>query len=72
MEYLCHEERLKHLCLMLLDKRRDRNDLLETSKIINGYYDINVELGLFFEFDMVAEENIERNYLKEEIDLICV
>ena len=52
MEYLCYEERLKHLCLMCLDKSRDWNDLLETLKIINCYYDINDELGLFFEIDI--------------------
>ena len=43
MENLHYEERLKRLSLMRLDRRRVRSDLLETFKIINGYYDLTVD-----------------------------
>jgi len=42
MENLHYEERLKKLGLMRLD-RRVRSDLLETFKIINGYYDLTYD-----------------------------
>jgi len=43
MENWHYEERLKRLGLMRLDRRRVRSDLLETFKIINGYYDLTVD-----------------------------
>jgi len=42
MENLHYEERLKKLGLMRLD-RRVRSDLLETFKIINGYYNLTYD-----------------------------
>jgi len=35
---LCYADRLKNLGLMSLENRRIRSDLIETYKIINGYY----------------------------------
>ena len=43
MENLHFEERLKKLGLMHLDRRRVRSELLETFKIINGYYDLTFD-----------------------------
>jgi len=49
MRDLHYEERLTRLNLMKLENRRHGSDLLETFKIINGYYNINREL--FFMYD---------------------
>jgi len=46
MENLHYEERLKKLGLVRLDRRRVRSDLLETFKIINGYYDLTFDTFL--------------------------
>jgi len=43
MDNLHYEERLKKLGLMRLDRRRVRRDLLDTFKIINGYYDLTYD-----------------------------
>jgi len=43
MENLDYEERLNRLGLMRLDRRRVRSDLLETFKIINGYYNLTAD-----------------------------
>ena len=43
MANLHYEERLKKLGLVRLDRRRVRSDLLETFKIINGYYDLTYD-----------------------------
>jgi len=43
---LHYDERLNILGLMRLDKRRDRSDLMETFKILNGNY--KVDKDLFF------------------------
>jgi len=48
-ENLHYKDRLKHLGLIHLDRRRNRGDLIETFKIISGMYDIRQEL--FFDFD---------------------
>jgi len=40
---------LKNLGLTSLENRRNRSDLIETYKIINGYY--NIDASLFFQFD---------------------
>ena len=40
---------MKFLGLTRLDKRRIRSDLVETFKILNGFY--NVNKGLFFDLD---------------------
>ena len=44
-----YDDRLKFLGLTRLDKRRIRSDLVETFKILNGYY--NISKGLFFDLD---------------------
>jgi len=49
LENLTYDDRLKELGLTRLDKRRLRNDLIETFKIINGNYDIDTDI--FFELD---------------------
>ena len=46
---MTYYDRLKFLGLTRLDKRRIRSDLVETFKILNGYYNINK--GLFFDLD---------------------
>ena len=46
MKDLHYDERFKILCLMRLDKRRDRSDLIETFKILNGNY--RADRDLFF------------------------
>ena len=49
MENLDYEERLNRLGLMRLDRGRVRSDLLETFKIINGYYDLSADTFLKFD-----------------------
>ena len=49
MENLHYEEKLKRQGLIRMDRTRVRSDLLETFKIINGYYYLTVDN--FFEFD---------------------
>jgi len=49
MKSLCYADRLKNLGLTSLENRRIRTDLIETFKIINGYY--NIDASLFFQFD---------------------
>ena len=53
-------ERLKRLGLMHLDSRRVRSDLLETFKIINGYYDTTSDV--FFNLMMLEEQVIAKSY----------
>ena len=43
---LHYDERLNTLGLMRLDKRKDRSDLIETFKILNGNY--RVDKDMFF------------------------
>jgi len=50
--HLSYDDRLKHLGLTRLDRRRFRNDLIETYKIVSGVY--NVERERFSEFDKSA------------------
>jgi len=55
--------------LTSLENRRIRRDLIETYKIINGYYNIDgVDASLFF-FNLmkVEEEVIQRNYIKDVV-----
>jgi len=47
-----------------LDKRRIRSDLVETFKILNGFYNINK--GLFFDLDDGGRRGHEKNYSKED------
>jgi len=47
MEKLNYEERLKRLGLMHLDGRRARSHLIEAFKIINGYYDVTLDLYFY-------------------------
>ena len=49
MKSFCYADRLKNLELMSLENRRIRSDLIETYKIINGYY--NIDASIFFQFD---------------------
>jgi len=49
MKALCYADRLKNLGLTSLENRKIRSDLIETYKIINGYY--NIDASLFFQFD---------------------
>jgi len=49
VEICTAKNELKKFNLMTLEKRRQRSDLLETSKIINGCY--NLQSDLFFTYD---------------------
>jgi len=49
--------------LTSLENRRIRRDMIETYKIINGYYNIDASL-FFFNLMKVEEEVIQRNYIK--------
>jgi len=54
---------------MRLDRRGVRSDLLiETFKIINGYYDLTVDT--FLNLMMLEEEDIAKSYSREEADWI--
>jgi len=66
MKSLCYADRLKNLGLTSLEKRRIRSDLIETHKIINGYYNIDASL-FFFNLTKVEEEFIQRNYIKDVV-----
>jgi len=46
MKSLSYADRIKYLGLTSLENRRIRSDLIETYKIINGYY--NIDASLFF------------------------
>ena len=61
LENLNYDDRLKELGLTRLEKRRLRNDLIETFKIINGNYDINTDL--FFQLD----EGDRRGHYKKTV-----
>jgi len=63
MENLHYEERLKRLGLMHCDRRRVRSDLLETFKIINGYYDLTVDT-FFIKFDDAGRRGHSKKLLK--------
>jgi len=68
MKSLCYADRLKNLGLTSLENRRIRRDLIETYKIINGYYNIDgVDASLFFFNLMKEEEVIQRNYIKDVV-----
>ena len=49
VEHLHYNDRLEHLGLMCLHTRRNRSDLIDTYKIINGIYSVKTEL--FFDYD---------------------
>jgi len=68
VEHLHYNDRLEHLGLICLHTRRIRSDLIDTYKIINGIY--NVKTELFFIMTKVADETIQRNYLKEDLGWI--
>ena len=55
---LRYDQRLNILCLMRLDKRRNRSDLIETFKICSLY------------LMMVAGEDTPESYLKDGVDWI--
>jgi len=50
---------------MHLDGRRVRSDLTEAFKIINGYYDVT--LDLFFTFDDAGRISHSNKLFKEEV-----
>jgi len=60
MQDLQYDERVKQLGLMRLERRRVRSDLIETFKIMNGVYDINVDL--FFQLDEGGRRNCLRRF----------
>ena len=62
-----HYNDMEHLGLMCLLTRRIRSDLIDTYKIINGIYNVNTEFLIMIK---VADEAIQRNYLKEDLDWI--
>jgi len=51
----------------MLDKRRIRSDLVETFKILNGFYNINK--GLFFDLDDGGRTGHEKKLLKRRFRL---
>ena len=59
MENLDYEERLNRLGLMRLNRRRVRSDLLETFKIINGYY--NLTADTFFKRSVYSHDRRENS-----------
>ena len=59
-----YDDKLKLLGLTRLDKRRIRSDLVETFKILNGFYNINK--GLVFDLDDGGRSGREKNYSKED------
>ena len=69
MGNLHYEERLKKRGLMRLDRRRVRSDLLETSNIINGHYDLTYD-SAFLNLMMLEEEDIAKGYSREKADWI--
>jgi len=66
-ENLHYKDRLKHLGLICLDRRRNRSDLIETFKIISGMYDIRQEL--FLTLMKVAGEDIQKNFSRGGVGL---
>jgi len=50
-----------------LDKRRIRSDLVETFKILNGFYNINK--GLFFDLDDGGRRGHEKKLFKRTFHL---
>jgi len=52
---------------MRLEGRRE-SDLLDTFKIINGYYDLTVDT--FLNLTMLEEEDIAKSYSRKEADWI--
>ena len=62
-----YDDRLKILGLTRLDKRRIRSDLVETFKIMNGFYNINRDL--FFELDEGGRRGHEKKLFKKRFRL---
>ena len=67
MKDLHYDERLNILGLMRLDKCRDRNDLIETFKILNGNY--RVDKDLFFVPDDGGRRGHSRKLFKRRCKL---
>ena len=57
VEHLHYNDRLEHLELMCLHTRRNRSDLIDTYKIVNGIY--NVKTELFFDYDQSGTRPFE-------------
>ena len=64
---LHYDERLNILGLMRVDKRRDRSDLIETFKILNGNY--RVDKDLFFVPDDGGRRGHSRKLFKRRCRL---
>jgi len=62
-----YDDRLKFLGLTRLDKRSIRSDLVETFKILNGFYNINK--GLFFDLDDGGHRGHEKKLFKRRFRL---
>jgi len=69
MGNLHYEERLRRLGLKSLETRRDRGDLIEVFKFINGAYTVDADI-FFLNLIRVIEEAILRNCTRDEVDLI--
>jgi len=66
IEHLTYDVRLKNLGLTRLDKRRNRSDLIETFKILNGIYDINSDS--YFQLDNSDCRGHSKNCLNQGPD----
>ena len=67
LENLRCDERLQLLGLSRLESRRNRSDLIETFKTVNGHYNVNTNLLR----SMTLEGGvIVRCYLQEEVDVM--
>jgi len=62
-----YDARLKFLGIARLDKRRIRSDLVETFKVLNGFYNINK--GLFFDLDDGGHRGHEKKLFKSRFCL---
>ena len=54
---------------MRLDGRKVRSESIEAFKMIDGYYDVALDL-FFLHLTMLEEEVIAKSCLKEEVDWI--
>ena len=57
------------VCLMSLETRRVRGDLIEVFKFLNRSYTVDADI-FFLNMIRVIEEAILRNCLRDEVDLM--
>jgi len=62
VEHLHYNDRLEHLGLICLHTKRISIDLIDTSKIINGIY--NVKTELFFDYDQSGRRGYSKKLFK--------